>query len=69
MLAQFSQMSLHLRQTSLSAPQKSQGYFSRLPSAWADLLKVERQVERRRRVRERPDGDAVHASRRNRADC
>lgn len=69
MLAQFSQMSLHLRQTSFSAPQKSHGYFSRFPSAWADLLKVERQVERRRRVRERANGDAVNAGRRDRANC
>jgi hypothetical protein len=30
---QFSQINLHLRQTSLIAPQKSQGSFSRFPSA------------------------------------
>lgn len=55
MLAQFSQMSLHLRQTSLSAPQKSQGAFSRLPSGGSDLLKVECQVEGRCGMRERAD--------------
>ncbi len=48
MLPQASQMSLHFRQTSFSAPQKSQGACSRLPSACADLFKVEREVERGR---------------------
>ena len=71
------QISLHLRQTSRVAPQKSQGARSCVPSGGSVvrappaarslraslLFKVEREVHRRRRMGERADRNAIHAGR------
>lgn len=68
MLPHASQISLHFRQTRRVTPQKSQGAVSRLPSAsraGAGLLKVERQIHRRRRMRQRAHRNTVHTGSRD----
>ena len=69
MLPQASQISLHFRQTSLGTPQKSQGSVSRRPSArcvepaggFGSLFKIEREIERWRRVCKGADRNAIDA--------